>query len=898
MSRLICGLLLLALSGPGASAYVRQPMTGSDPTPISWDFAGTEPELIGGRLTFRLNPLGSADVLDGSDLLAIESAFQRWEELSDTAVAFSRGSDFSGEVVANDNVLPVFWVEDSAIVDQDTPDPSDDIDIGTALAVTFTMWFTSGPSAGRIIDTNIVFNGFEHEWTTDPDSRADRFDIESVAVHEIGHGLGIGHSAVGGATMFPRTAPGRAHARSPSSDDRAAAGEAYGTGSWPPATARLSGIVRQGGTPLFGAHVVAEDAHGNAVAAAITRNDGSYEIDGLPAGSLTVWAEPLDVHDGSSVLFNERNLPGHWRGGVIDLDFRTSPGEIVVTSAGNVSVLDFDLPPGSPTLDITLVGATGGSFLANSPAAVEQGAKDVQVRVGAPVGQIPDSGTPLSISGGGFTLKDTSFQLLNGNTIQAISLTVDVDPDAVPGLRSLIITEGGERTVASGHLEVLSVAPAADADGDTVPDGADNCPATANAGQQDADSDGAGDACDPCPNDPADDADLDGLCADADNCPDASNAGQQDADADGAGDACDACPNDAANDEDADGRCAGADNCPAIPNSGQQDADADGAGDACDPCPNDAEDDAEGDGACADVDNCPSLPNPGQEDGDADGTGDACDPCPDDPADDGDVDGHCADADNCPSATNPGQEDGDLDGLGDACDACPSDAANDADSDGLCADVDNCPVHANPAQQDGDADGSGDACDACPEDPGDDGDGDGHCAGADNCPAAPNPAQDDGDQDGAGDACDPCPLDASNDADGDSVCGDLDNCPLVANAAQVDADDDGRGDACDLCPDDSADRCVTVNLMRQADATERSAAAVQAVFGLGENGGLDPATDIVIGNIAGMPSLSISGDGAPVGAGNPGVLIFYDVQNAAGLLSVRRSGTSVVLSGW
>jgi hypothetical protein len=35
-----------------------------------------------------------------------------------------------------------------------------------------------------------------------------------------------------------------------------------------------------------------------------------------------------------------------------------------------------------------------------------------------------------------------------------------------------------------------------DTDGDTIPDGADNCPAISNLNQKDADSDGAGDACD------------------------------------------------------------------------------------------------------------------------------------------------------------------------------------------------------------------------------------------------------------------------------------------------------------------------------------------------------------------------------------------------------------------
>ncbi len=101
----------------------------------------------------------------------------------------------------------------------------------------------------------------------------------------------------------------------------------------------------------------------------------------------------------------------------------------------------------------------------------------------------------------------------------------------------------------------------ADADADGLPDDCDNCPETANPGQENADGDAAGDACD--------------------NCPDISNDDQMDADEDGAGDACDLCPNDRYNDQDDDGVCGDADNCPTIPNSCQSDGDGDGIGDAC-----------------------------------------------------------------------------------------------------------------------------------------------------------------------------------------------------------------------------------------------------------------------------------------------------------------------------
>ena len=109
----------------------------------------------------------------------------------------------------------------------------------------------------------------------------------------------------------------------------------------------------------------------------------------------------------------------------------------------------------------------------------------------------------------------------------------------------------------------------------------DNCPATANAGQQDADGDEVGDACD--------------------NCVNVSNIDQADNDDDGVGDACD-------NDDDDDSILDVSDNCPATANVGQADGDGDGVGDACD--------------------NCLDDHNPAQADADSDGYGDVCDGCP------------------------------------------------------------------------------------------------------------------------------------------------------------------------------------------------------------------------------------------------------------------------------
>ena len=124
----------------------------------------------------------------------------------------------------------------------------------------------------------------------------------------------------------------------------------------------------------------------------------------------------------------------------------------------------------------------------------------------------------------------------------------------------------------------------ADTDGDAQPDGADNCPVTANPDQADrVHPNGIGDACE--------DPDGDGTPDARDNCADLANPAQDDDDRDGVGNVCDVCPTQSdAGQADGDGDAVGdaCDDCPGDPDPGQQNADGDRLGDACDPYPGDA----------------------------------------------------------------------------------------------------------------------------------------------------------------------------------------------------------------------------------------------------------------------------------------------------------------------
>ena len=81
---------------------------------------------------------------------------------------------------------------------------------------------------GEIVESDVFFNSI-FTWSTAAAGDASRFDLQSVATHEIGHFVGLGHSAIGeteirpdggrrvlasGAVMFPDLVGPRSHGRS------------------------------------------------------------------------------------------------------------------------------------------------------------------------------------------------------------------------------------------------------------------------------------------------------------------------------------------------------------------------------------------------------------------------------------------------------------------------------------------------------------------------------------------------------------------------------------------------------------------------------------------------------------------------------------------------------------
>ncbi|HLH05757.1 MAG TPA: matrixin family metalloprotease [Terriglobales bacterium] len=154
---------------------------------------------------------------------------------------------------------------------------------------------------GQILQGIILFNP-ANQFVTNGTPGSNQSDLQTIATHEIGHFLGLDHSGVIAALMYPYAAVTKTQL---TYDDVAAVSTLYPstTGQTYP-TGSISGTVTLSGSPVFGAHVYAESTSNlqlfqlpnitKSAVGALTKPDGTYTITGLPADNYIVFAEPLD----------------------------------------------------------------------------------------------------------------------------------------------------------------------------------------------------------------------------------------------------------------------------------------------------------------------------------------------------------------------------------------------------------------------------------------------------------------------------------------------------------------------------------------------------------------------------------------------------------------------------
>ncbi len=139
------------------------------------------------RPTYLINPSGAPAGIEA----IIDAAVQSWAQVPgvDVGLVFGGSTTLSG--LSPDSVNVISWVN--------TLNPADGF-----LAQTNTYWISTDPTT--IIGFDIQFN---RDFAFVNGAQPGAWDIQTVAVHEVGHALGLSHVASTAQLMYDTIEPGR-----------------------------------------------------------------------------------------------------------------------------------------------------------------------------------------------------------------------------------------------------------------------------------------------------------------------------------------------------------------------------------------------------------------------------------------------------------------------------------------------------------------------------------------------------------------------------------------------------------------------------------------------------------------------------------------------------------------
>lgn len=155
-----------------------------------------------------VNPSNTRGLDHAAIFNKLTSSFNNWEDGADGTVGDGNSINILGEGTATTTIL---GPDNISLANHDTNGANEiyfaNIAQPGAVAVTFiTANYASRPSQRPITEMDIIFNDFDYDWSAEEDGIANKVDFYNIAMHEVGHGLGMAHvsdDACAEETMWP-----------------------------------------------------------------------------------------------------------------------------------------------------------------------------------------------------------------------------------------------------------------------------------------------------------------------------------------------------------------------------------------------------------------------------------------------------------------------------------------------------------------------------------------------------------------------------------------------------------------------------------------------------------------------------------------------------------------------
>ena len=261
-----------------------------------------QPNIIEGAVEFFINRTGTADIDDygdgtGGEFDIVRSAFGVWQAQPSSSIRFND--------LKLTNQTQVLGVDETNTIVFDETNTTGFFPAGTGIiALTLTTYEDEefdGVFDGRIRDTDLVFNG--RDFTFSSGLEAGKINLKAVTVHEIGHICGLDHSfhqvinpedgSVTVPTMYPYLYYAYDQPATLEQDDISGLAELYPENDYIQQNlGSISGTVQLNNEPVAGVDVIAykDDFP---VVSAVTLEDGTFRIHGVPTGTYRLRADCL-----------------------------------------------------------------------------------------------------------------------------------------------------------------------------------------------------------------------------------------------------------------------------------------------------------------------------------------------------------------------------------------------------------------------------------------------------------------------------------------------------------------------------------------------------------------------------------------------------------------------------